>query len=238
MVQTRILMGMPIVVNVEDPHLSEKWFNQVYDFFDYVDHKFSVFKKDSEVSMLNAKKLNTKNASRNMKLILKLCDQTKNETWGYFDAYRAGKLNPSGLVKGWAIYEASKIIGRLGAKIFFIDAGGDVQAVGKSWKIGIRNPFNSTQIVKTVEIKDRGIATSGTYIRGQHIYNPHDPKPEITDIVSLTVIGPNVYEADRMATAAFAMGREGINFIAGLKDFSGYMIDKNGQAIYTPNFSS
>ena len=75
--------------------------------------------------------------------------------------------------------------------------------------------------VKVLALTDQGIATSGTAIRGQHIYNPHQPDASIQDIVSLTVIGPNIYEADRFATAAFAMGKEGIRFIAnvaGLRD--------------------
>ena len=69
------------------------------------------------------------------------------------------------------------------------------------------------------------------------IYNPKDTAPFNPDIVSLTVIGPNVYEADRFATAAFAMGRAGILFIENLADFEGYMIDQHRQATFTSNFA-
>lgn len=82
-------------------------------------------------------------------------------------------------------------------------------------------------------LSNAGIATSGTYIRGQHIYNPRDAADPLTDVVSLTVIGPDVYEADRFATAAFAMGRQGIYYIEKLADFEGYMIDRTGQATFT-----
>jgi thiamine biosynthesis lipoprotein len=81
-----------------------------------------------------------------------------------------------------------------------------------------------------------GVATSGTYVRGQHIYNPKILGPLETDILSLTVIGPNIYEADRFATAAFAMGREGIVFIERRDGLEGYMIDLNGQATLTSGF--
>ncbi len=74
-------------------------------------------------------------------------------------------------------------------------------------------------------MSDCGVATSGTSIRGQHIYNPQDDAAPIDEIVSLTVIGPNIYEADRFATAAFAMGSDGIVFIEQLDGFEGYMID-------------
>jgi len=84
----------------------------------------------------------------------------------------------------------------------------------------------------------RGVATSGTYIRGQHIYNPYRPEEKIEDIVSITVVGPDIYEADRFATAAFAMGRGGIMFIEELKDFEGYAVDAAGIATMTSGFSA
>ncbi len=123
---------------------------------------------------------------------------------------------------------------------FYIDAGGDIQVSGKKasrpWRVGIRNPFNRNEHVKVLTITDAGIATSGTAIRGQHIYNPHRPHTPLLDIVSLTVIGPNVYEADRFATAAFAMGRKGISFIDQLPGFEGYMIDASARATFTRGF--
>ena len=102
----------------------------------------------------------------------------------------------------------------------------------------INNPFNQKEIVKIVELCDQGIATSGTYIRGQHIYNPFKKEDIITDIVSLTIIGPNVYEADRFATAAFAMGKEGVNFIEQLPGLEGYVIDERGVATMTSGFNN
>jgi thiamine biosynthesis lipoprotein len=85
-------------------------------------------------------------------------------------------------------------------------------------------------------LTDRGVATSGTAIRGQHIYNPYHRNTPILDIVSLTVIGPNIYEADRFATAAFAMGRKGIQFLEKLAGFEGYLIDAQARATLTSGF--
>ena len=86
--------------------------------------------------------------------------------------------------------------------------------------------------------KGRGIATSGSYVRGQHIYDPHAPERQIEDIVSLTVIGPDVLEADRFSTAAFAMGKAGIHFIEELPGFEGYMVDAAGIATQTSGFKA
>ncbi len=85
-------------------------------------------------------------------------------------------------------------------------------------------------------LTDRGIATSGTAIRGQHIYDPHRRDVSLVEIVSITIIGPDIYDADRFATAAFAMGRQGIQFIETLVGFEGYMIDASARATFTSGF--
>ena len=59
-------------------------------------------------------------------------------------------------------------------------------------------------LMELVKLENKGIATSGLYIRGNHIYDPHRVDDLITDIASITIIGPTVYDADRFATAAFA----------------------------------
>lgn len=122
-----------------------------------------------------------------------------------------------------------------GYREFFIEAGGDIQANGKDWKVGIRNPFKIGEIVKILNIKNKGVATSGNYERGRHIYNPLTGQ-SADEIVSLTVIGPDIFEADRFVTAAFAMGKKGINFIEKLPGFEGYLIDKERLATFTSGF--
>jgi thiamine biosynthesis lipoprotein len=94
------------------------------------------------------------------------------------------------------------------------------------------------EVVKKVYLNGNGIATSGNYVRGAHIYNPLNPKQKIEDIVSMTVIGPDILEADRYATAAFAMGDEGIYFIENLKGYEGFAIDKNGIGTMTRGFNN
>ncbi len=230
-------MGMPITieiigdVNIED-------FKEVFYYFRDIDQKFSTYKKNSEISKINNGK-KTYKLSPDMKKVFKLSEKTKRETNGFFDIEKNGKIDPSGIVKGWAIQNAGRLLKKKGYKNFYIEAGGDIQVSGKNsrgkpWKIGIKNPFNTSEIVKVLNIKNQGVATSGTYERGNHIYAPYDEVAD--DIVSFTVIGPNIYEADRFATAAFAMGKKGISFIENLKGFEGYMIDKNGIATLTSGF--
>lgn len=242
MKQTRMLMGMPITLEVVDAAATDELFDMVFAYFEYVDGKFSIYKTDSEISLINNRTLTLEQSSEDMRTVFALAEQTRRETNGYFDIAQNGIYDPSGLVKGWAIYNAAEILRQKGSENFYVDAGGDIQAVGKNsrgqnWRVGIRNPFNMNEIVKVLSISDSGVATSGTYIRGQHIYNPKNNGQEIADVMSLTVIGPNIYEADRFATAAFAMGRAGIMFIENLENFEGYMIDAHKQATFTSGFA-
>ncbi len=234
-------MGMPVTLEVIDPTVTPDVFDTVYAYFTYVDEKFSTYKDTSEISAINRGELTPDRTSHDMRTIFALAEQTREATNGYFDILHNGLYDPSGIVKGWAIYHAAELLHRKDFKNFYVDAGGDVEAAGhndrgEAWRVGIRNPFNTAEIVKVVGISNCGIATSGTYIRGQHIYNPYRAGP-ITDIMSLTVIGPNVYEADRYATAAFAMGRDGIAFIENLTGFEGYLIDQNKRATFTSGFA-
>ena len=175
-----------------------------------------------------------------MQTILALSAQTKEETDGYFDILHNGIYDPSGIVKGWAIQNAAQMLQAKRLRNFYIDAGGDIQVSGHKngnpWRVGIRNPFNRNEYVKVLEVTDQGVATSGTAIRGQHIYDPYHRDTQLLAIASITIIGPNVYDADRFATAAFAMGKKGIHFIEKLAGFEGYMIDIHGIATYTSGF--
>lgn len=236
-------MGMPITVEIVDDSAQENDLEEIFSYFRYVDEKFSTYKETSEIMKINRHELSEEAFSGDMKEVFALCEETKKLTKGFFDIVTPkGSYDPSGLVKGWSIYNASKMLKKKGFKSFFIEAGGDIQPCGRNvsgnkWKVGIRNPFKREEVVKVLYVTEEGVATSGTYIRGQHIYNPFKKSDEITEIVSLTVVGPNIYEADRFATAAFAMGREGIHFIEGLDGFEGYMIDKDGVATMTTGFS-
>ncbi len=240
MKQTRLLMGMPITLEVMDTTVSQDDLDTVFAYFVAVDNTFSTYKDTSEIAKINKGELSSTQYSEDMKTILALSEQTKKETHGYFDIQHNGTYDPSGIVKGWAIHNAATLLKAQGFQDFYIDAGGDIQLAGKKhgnlWRVGIRNPFNRIEHIKVLALTDRGIATSGTAIRGQHIYDPLHRDTPLLDISSLTVIGPNIYEADRFATAAFAMGKRGIQFIEALAGFEGYMIDAHAQATFTSGF--
>ena len=238
------IMGMPITIEiVGDTDNEQNAIESAFVFFEAVDARFSTYKTDSEITHFNQGLHSLIELSMEMKEVLSLADDTKLATRGYFDIKNPqGLTDPSGIVKGWSIHKIAYRLIDQGIKNFSVEAGGDIETNGTNengevWKVGIRNPFNTEEIIKRVQLHNAGIATSGTYIRGAHIYNPHNMEKPTGNLVSLSVIGPNAYEADRFATAAFAMGPSGIDFIESLDNFEGYMITKDGQAIFTSNFN-
>ena len=62
------------------------------------------------------------------------------------------------------------------------------------------------------------------------------PARGLGDIVSITVIGRDILEADRFATAAFAMGKDGVYFIEGIPGLEAYQINVSGLATQTSAF--
>jgi len=242
MPETRLIMGMPVTLSIISENNVQAELEKVFAYFHSIDERFSTYKETSEISKINRGEIRTEEYSKEMKDVFKKSEETKQLTHGYFDIIKPnGSYDPSGLVKGLAIYNAAKIIAADGYDNFFVDVAGDVQVKRNKelepWSIGIRNPFKREENVKIVYIRNEGIATSGTYIRGAHIYNPLNPQEQLNEIVSLTVIGPNIYEADRFATAAFAMGKNGIVFIEHLPGFEAYVIDVKGIATSTTGFS-
>lgn len=235
-------MGMPVTLEVVDPGATAELLASNFAYFEYIDNTFSTYKEHSEISRINRHELAVEDASEDMQTIFALAEQTRIESGGFFDILHNGFYDPSGLVKGWAIFQAAELLHQKNMSNFYVEAGGDIQTAGKNsqgkdWRVGIRSPFNLGEIVKVIAVSECGVATSGTTIRGQHIYNPKNEHDEpITEILSMTVIGPDIYEADRFATAAFVMGREGIVFIERLEGFEGYMIDRFGRATLTSGF--
>lgn len=241
MKETRIVWDMPITIEISDRSAKKETLQGIFEYFEHIDAIFNTFCESSEICRINRGEIRKEMWSSEMNEVIALCEKTKTETNGYFNHKRKGYIDPLGIVKGWAIQKASDMLQSQGLKNYYIDAGGDIQVCGyndeeRVWRVGIRNPFNRFENVKVLEFTNCGVATSGTYIRGNHIYNPFQKGDFTSDVVSLTVIGSNVYEADRFATAAFAMGKQGIYFIEKIQGLEGYMIDKKGTATYTSGF--
>ena len=152
---------------------------------------------------------------------------------GAFDPWAvSGGFDPSGYVKGWAADVAADVLVAAGVGHVQVNAAGDLALRGgwfdsaagvvKPWSIGVVNPDNRAEIVQVYEITDGAIATSGTYERGAHI---HDPLNGLIAIgaKSATVVGPEGWLCDAMATAVMVGGQDSAKWF-GQPELAGYQV--------------
>jgi thiamine biosynthesis lipoprotein len=235
-------MGMPITVDVRDDAATADDVESVFAELRAIDALFSPFKETSAVSRINSGTLALSDAPALLADVLDLCRRYGVLTHGYFDPWHEGRLDPSGLVKGWALARGAAILDRLGHLNYFVDGAGDVRTRGSSgdghaWRVGIRHPVERDKVARVVLAHDLAVATSGTYEKGAHIYDPHTGRA-VTDFVSLTVVGPDILTADVFATAAFAMGPEGLAFVAEQDGYEAFAITPDLEGISTSGFDA
>ena len=235
------IMGTAIGIDVRDPAIPSSTLDPVFAWFRGVDERFSPYKPDSEVSRLIRGEIDEADVSTELGDVLGLCEAIRQLTGGYFDIRRHrpdGRPDPTGLVKGWSVERAATMLDMAGAGDFSINAGGDVVArgeaePGKPWRVGIRHPREADKVAAVLTVRDLAVATSGFYERGEHIVDPHTGAPP-DGLLSLTVVGPSLTYADAYATAAFAMGREGMAWVDGQSGYGAYAITADDRAIWTP----
>jgi thiamine biosynthesis lipoprotein len=239
------LMGMPIMVDVCDHGFDGRKISRVFDWLRFVDETFSTYRGDSQICRLNRGELTLQKSDATVRSIVRHCDSLRERTGGYFDAWRAGRdggswFDPSGLVKGWSMERAARILETSGAHNFCLNAGGDLVVRGHpedspTWRIGIQHPREPDHVALTLLAADVAVATSGTYERGRHIVDPHTgARPD--GVLSVTVVGPDLGTADAYATAIFAMGKRGPEWACALKTYAVLVILSDGAVLSTPNF--
>lgn len=180
------------------------------------EQRFSHYRADSDIMRWSAGHSVTPDAVAEIDHVLRECARLRDESEGAFRVNHpvTGALDTAGYVKGYAIAKAAQRMRDFGLRDFIINVGGDAQAAGnasleRSWRVAIANPFDAHSIVEMVELHDQAIATSGISERGAHIWNTVEH-----ELISLTVIGPDIALADAYATAGFAMGVEGIAWVS------------------------
>ncbi len=255
-------MGMPVIVDVHDAGVAEDAVDEVFRWLRWVDDTFSTYKTDSQISRLNRGELLPGDADKSGDVhpvvwrVLRRCEEFRERTEGYFDICAPygpggrgpepgrgapGSVEPSGYVKGWAVAEAARMLERAGAANYCVNAGGDIQLSGHAdgderWRIGIQHPRDPYAVALTLGLSEGAIATSGAYVRGHHIADPHTGAcPE--GLLSVTSTGPDLATADVYATAAFAMGFErAAGWCAGLADegYEAVLISADDVLLSTP----
>ncbi len=208
----------------------------------WVDATFSPFLPGSEVSRLARGEVSAADCAPEVAEVLAACESVTKASGGYFSARYAGRLDPSGYVKGWAIERAAMMLTAAGSASHCVNGGGDVQCVGarsaagEPWRIGIADPAHPGSLIRVVRGNGFAVATSGIAERGPHIIDPHTGRPA-GEFLSVTVVGPSLALADAYATAAVAMGSAARAWIEGFDGYHGFALRADGRSWQTAGFA-
>ncbi len=235
------VMGTVVTFDIREPFVAPEAIRTATASLHDVDRRFSLYRDESELGRLAAGILTERELSADVQWVLAVCDSLAFDSRGAFDARRHrsdGIVDPSALVKGWAIEAAAHVLAEAGARNFMIAGGGDVVTRGSAqpgerWRVGIRHPEHGDLIAAVLATERHAVATSGLYERADHIRDPRTGAVP-GDLLSLTVVGPDLTWADAYATAGFVMGVDGLAWVDRHPGYGALAITVDRAMLWTP----
>lgn len=209
--------------------------SDVCAFLHYVDDTFSTWKPASPLSRLRRNEIGVSDVPGEIPTVLALCDEARVLSGGWFDPWAMpGGVDPTGLVKGWAIEQAVRLLGAGGVEAAIVNGGGDIAAIGapegsSCWPVGIQHPWRPEALACSIAV-EAAIATSGSYERGLHLLDPRSGLLS-REVASATVTGPSLAIADALATALAVGGDAVWDRVVDLEGFEAYMIRPDGSEV-------
>lgn len=181
-----------------------------------LDQRFSHHRADSDINRWVAGRAVSTDAVAEIEHVLRQCGLLHGASDGVFRARnpRTQALDTAGYVKGYAISAATSTLRCHGLRNVVVGVGGDafcsgVAAFDRAWRVAVQDPTRTYAVVAMIEAGDQGVATSGQAQRGAHIWNQRTSG----DLLSFTVVGPDIAQADAFATIGFAMGASGMEWV-------------------------
>lgn len=157
------------------------------------------------------------------------------------------QLDLGGILKGYAVDRAVKVVQKHGFTSGIITVGGEVRAFGKkpdgsAWIVGIQNPRQTGQhdeVIAVIPVSDNALSTSGDYIkffekdgvRYHHLLNPQTGYPA-KQCGSVTILATDGVTADGFAKI-FVLGPEKGLQVAKKIGFDALFIDCDGKMLMT-----
>jgi thiamine biosynthesis lipoprotein len=205
------------------------------------DDVFSRYKPDSPMSRLRRGEIALADCPPEVSQVVGLCEQAKLASAGWFDPWGLpGGFDPTGLVKGWAAHEAARVLEAAGIGAGMVNAAGDIASFGApsprdAWRVGIRAPQSPDLLTCVIELRN-AVATSGSYERGDHIWDVVAGRPA-SGVASATVCGPDLAMADALATGLVAAGSTGLDAVFGA-GYHALLLLEDGECLSTTEFPS
>lgn len=219
-------MGMPVSLALRGRHADDTaartaWAGALAVLRE-ADRVFSTYRADSDVSRLSRGESGLEDCAPEVAEVLALGAMAERDSSGAFSVWRPGPdgdvvLDPSGVVKGWAVERAAALLRSLDGTDFCLSAGGDMVCStadpdAEPWRVGIEDPADPRRLVAVVPVSSGAVATSGRAHRGEHVVDARTGRPPAA-VASVTVIAGSLTWADIDATAAFALGPEAARWL-------------------------
>ncbi|WP_345762529.1 FAD:protein FMN transferase [Diaminobutyricibacter sp. McL0608] len=215
------VMGIPMSIDIRaadaDAGASADAAAAAFAMMADADRRFSVYRDDSEVSLVNRGLIGESAFSDELREVLEIGEAFRVASGGAFRVRASdGRLDTDGVVKGWAASRAAGVLLSCGVSDFCLNAGGDVVVGGSpgdgaAWNVGIRSPSDPARMLAVLSVTDCAVATSGAYERGRHIVDGRTGLPA-TGLTSATVVADDLTTADVLATSVFALGPDGVGW--------------------------
>lgn len=136
-------------------------------------------------------------------------------------------IDVGSIAKGYVAEKLCDFMKNLGVESALIDARGDLIIFGdKEETVAIQHPRDKSKTIHPFILKNAGVATSGDY---NQYSNSFDNSHIIgkNEIISATVVGPNITDADAIATCVMVIDTKEIGaFMKKNKDYKVFLIDK------------
>jgi thiamine biosynthesis lipoprotein len=235
------VMGMPISLALRGRHTHDHpalqaWSEVMADLRE-ADRVFSTYRADSYVSRLDRGEIDLDDCPPEVAEVLELGRLARARSGGAFDVRRPTAdgqvvLDPSGVVKGWAVQRAAAWLHVLDDTDFCLSAGGDMvchvdDPDGTPWRIGIENPADATRLLATVPVWRGAVATSGTTHRGSHLYDARTGAAPAR-VAQVTVLADTLTWADIDATSAYALDGDATTWLRARPRRTGLVVWRDG----------
>lgn len=237
------VMSMPISLVLRGRHADDAdgrsaWAEAMATLRD-VDAAFSTYRPDSWISRLDRGEVALADCPPEVGEVLALGELARHRSHGAFDIRRPDRdgrraLDPSGVVKGWAVERAAKPLRRLADTDFCLGAGGDMvchvaDRAAPPWRVGVEDPRDPRRVLAVVPVREGAVATSGFAHRGAHVVDARTGR-QPQAVASVTVVSDDLTRADLDATSALAQGPDALRWLGDQHGLAGVVVWQDGRA--------
>ncbi len=204
------------------------------------DDVFSTWNPGSPMSRLRRGEVTLDGVPPEVTPVLDACRSARRLSDGWFDPWALpGGVDPTGYVKGWAAERALDALRAPGVAAAVVNAAGDIASFGgpapsTPFRFAVVDPADRSRTAFVVE-HTGAVATSGTYERGQHLFDPRTRRAAAA-VASATVTGPELGLADALATALAVGGLPLLERLEAIDGVEALVIGHDGERRWTPGF--